>query len=263
MMLVCVAACSPDKKSLAEPSEAPGVNEDNNFQSTDSPLYIQLGTRWEMDHDAAFEVRPPYWVDGAPGTKCEIPRLATYPREIDCRFKIPEAKLFYSHLKFLVGTTMSESCPLLFFRPYYYKRSTGATFRPAGQDTDVDCTKNNPLCYGGAAPSLIPGFPKATGTYFNTNLLSQSTYLLHSENSTNWYGGHKVNYLAINDLANPTTPVTDGSPQTRLGGGNWRDYSIQCTNMWGEMMYRINYFIEDENVDPDDPTGNDDFEDWH
>lgn len=268
MMLVCVAACSPDKKSLAEPSSNPDSGEDTNFQSTDSPLYLEIGARWEMEDSGPYEVQPALDAQTRQLAPCSIPRLAAQGAEIFCAFRFPEARLYHSNLKFMVGTTMSASCPLLSFAPYYYKRSSNNKFRPAGKDADIDCdpttrTNDDPACYGGAAPAMITNFPKSTGTYFNTNIMSHAIYQLPSENSKRMYGGQKVNYLANNTITAPTSSEVGDGPQARVGGSAWRDYSATCTNMWGEMMYRINFWIEDENVNPaPGQVGQDQYEDW-
>lgn len=268
MMLVCVAACSPDKKSLAEPSSNPDSGEDTNFQSTDSPLYLEIGARWEMEDSGPYDIQPALDPITRTVKPCSIPRLASQGAEIDCIFRFPEARLYYSDLKFMVGTTMSASCPLLSFSPYYYMRSRDDEFQPAGKEVKINCdpatrTSNDPACYGGAAPAMIAGFPKSTGTYFNTNIMSQAIYPLLSENSTRMYGGAMVNYLANNTITAPTSSQGGNGPQARVGGSEWRDYSVECTNMWGEMMYKINFWIEDENVDPaPGQVGQDQFTDW-
>ncbi|MNL03886.1 hypothetical protein D3C87_1244350 [compost metagenome] len=162
---------------------------------------------------------------------------------------------------------MSASCPILSFAPFYYKRSENAAFQPAGKDEPTDCDpatreSDDPVCYGGAAPTMIGGFPFSTGSYFNTNIISQSTYALPSENSTRWYGGQRVNYLANNTITDPTSTLDDNSSQARVGAGEWRDWSVSCTNMWGETMYKINFWIEDVNIDPDGGPGADQYTDW-
>ena len=268
MMLVCVAACSPDKKSLAEPSEAPDADEDTNFQSSDSPLYFEIGARWEMEDSGPYDIQPAIDAQTRDPRVCAVPRMATQGTEIFCAFKIPEARLYHSDLKFMVGTTMSASCPMLSFSPYFYRRSNNAVFKPAGQNTPVNCdpntsTTDSPVCYGGAAPAMISNFPRSTGTYFNTNIMSYSIYQLLSENKKRMYGGVMVNYLANNTITSPTSSVGGDGAQARVGGGEWRDYSVTCNNMWGEMMYRIHFWIEDENVNPaPGEVGQDQYTDW-
>jgi hypothetical protein len=251
MMVVLVAACSPDKKTLAEASVVP--DPDSNFEAVDSPLYFQLGTRWEMDGDGVYEI----------AKACEIPRLAPRGTIISCPISVPEAKLFYSNLKFLVGTTMSAVCPILNFSAYYYRRSNAVDFNPAGQDKDIDCSAtakdDNPICYGGAAPSMFTDFPETNGRYFNTNLLSQATYMLPSENSIRWYGGNSVSYLASNVITDPTSTLGGNVAAARQG--EWHDYAVECTDMWNETLYKIDIYIQDENYDPA-TGGMDHFKDW-
>jgi hypothetical protein len=253
MMVVLVAACSPDKKTLAEASTSP--DEDDQFQSFTSPLYIQLGTRWELDTTGPFEV--------ASTNICKIPAMASSPATATCTFKVPEAKLYYSNLKFLVGTTMASVCPLLFFHPYYYRRSANAAFKPPGFTVSVNCSgtagAKNKLCYGGAAPSILDDFPDNTGRYFNTNILSEQSFSLASANSIRWYGSSRVSYLAASDNSTPASIVNGDVDDARTG--EWYGYNVSCQDMWGETLYNIDITIEDENWDPNS-TGNDDFTDW-
>jgi hypothetical protein len=255
IMVVFVSACTPEKKTLAETS-IPTPSEDDPLQTVDSPLYVQLGTRWEMDTTGAYELN----------ASCEIPKLAPLGTTKNCTFTVPEAKLFYSNLKFLIGTTMASSCPLIHFSPYYYRRSNVATFRPEGETADIDClpaTKpDNPKCFGGAAPAMLDDFPENRGRYFNTTLTGQQNFDLPSENSTRWYGGLRVNYHATNNITDPTSSLNDNSAMARTGLPlEWIDYSVVCTDIWNEMQFQINFIIEDENWDPGG-AGLDNFPDW-
>jgi hypothetical protein len=249
MTVVFVAACSEDKKTLATPSTSPDPEEV--FSAVDSPLYFQLGSRWEMDGEGSYEL----------AKACEIPKLAPVGTSIPCHISVPEAKLYFSNLKFVVGTTMPAVCPRLIFSAYYYRRSNEPDFNPAGQTEAINCsntaTKDDRRCYGGAAPAMFSDFPGSSGRYFNTNLKTQSTFDLPSENSTRWYGGSSVNYLTTNIITDPTLVVTGNDADARAG--QWQDYSVSCRDIWNEPIFEIEIFIQDENYDT---TGSDHFTDW-
>jgi hypothetical protein len=205
-----------------------------------------------MDTDGVYELN----------ASCEVPRLAPIGTVKNCTFTVPEAKLYYSNLKFIIGTTMPSVCSIVHFDPYYYRRSTNAAFKPPGEETDIDCSATpaaDNKCYGGAAPTILDDFPKNTGRYFNTNLSGQQSFLLPSENTTRLYKGQKVNILATNNITDSTTTLLGNFTMARTG--EWYDYSVSCTDIWNEPQFTINFIIEDENWDPAG-TGADHYTDW-
>lgn len=200
---------------------------------------------------------------------CSFAEDASEGSTVNCTVSIPEGRLYYSNVNFDIGTSNVAKCPIINFSPYYYRRSNTAGFTPRGETTAIDCSAVEPdaKCFGGAAPTLVPEFPKNTGLYFLTGVTPASSYTLPSENKTRWYGGtDHVNYLVTNNLASPNryNPVGAGVNQ-RVGidglEPNWYGYTITCTTNWARTLYTINLTIQDENEDGD-PLGADEYTDW-
>lgn len=256
MMAALLGACTPDKKTITEASVEPPAEEEETGFAVDSPLYFQVGTRWEMDEGGAYEV-------AKTNDQCHISSTDTIGAVKYCVVTIPEAKLYYSNLKFVVGSNNASKCEIVTFSPYYYRRSNSDKFLPAGQDSATDCSPTSEkgddrICYGGAAPTLFSDFPKTRGRYFNTSLLRQFSYKLPSENSTKWYGGESVNYLVANNITNPNSTETGNGPGARTGA--WQDYEVACRDQWEEPLYQIHITIQDENFGG--ASGSDHFQDW-
>lgn len=249
-----IGACTPEKKTLLEAPSVPPVEEDTQYSAANSLLYFKVGTRWEGNAGGDLDLAEN---DG----NCEIASSANKGDAKTCVVRIPEAKLFYSSINYIIGTTNPAKCPIIDFQPYYYRRSDEANFRPEGQTADVNCstsaTSDNKLCYGGSAPKLVTGFPENTGTYFITSLGKVAIFDLASENSIKWYGGAMVNYLVTNNLvATASTEVSNG-PRARAG--QWHNYVATCLDVWYEPQFKITVKIHDENFDD---TGSDHFQDW-
>ncbi|CAE78692.1 hypothetical protein AB1A81_03380 [Bdellovibrio bacteriovorus] len=284
-----VISCSEEPKALI-PTDLPSTEEPEtptnpvNSDPTvaaDTALYFRLGLQWESAVDGTFVDWPTSTSLG--GDRCNISVASPLAqRNITCAFSIPEARLFYSHVNFKMGTSVASACPILKFRPYYYVRSNldvvapdpaamppilgSPGYTPPGSDTAISCGDGkDKSCYGGAAPTLVPEFPKNGGLYFLTHINSESAYKLGSENSLRYYGngGVLVNYLVTNNLdpvGRGITVATNSNKNERVED-TFFDYHISCVNYWGETLYEINLFISDENFD--DSGGVDNYIDWN
>ncbi|MFM6927232.1 MAG: hypothetical protein ACKOX6_02145 [Bdellovibrio sp.] len=215
--------------------------------SNDSVLYLKVATQWE---------------NGGPAetTKtCTVSSLSAHG-EYTCSVSIPEGQLYYSNITFTFGTKVPALCSMIEFAPYYYRRSTSNTFLPAGAETEVDCSMAKPTekkCYGGAAPTLLSDFPKFTGRYFLPTVMTETNYVLPSENTTRFYEGEMVNYLAANNLTNRA--VTNASKD--YIANTMTDYYFNCSDLWAHPIYSIKLTISDQ----DTATGEgveDEIDDW-
>lgn len=268
----------PGTNPGTDPGTDPGTVADPTI-TPDTALYFRLGLKWETAGEGdAFEKR-----ETTDSSVCNVPVGATGgSKNITCTFSVPEARLYYSHVQFKVGTGAAASCPILMFRPYYYKRSNadviaadpGATppvvgspgYTPPAKDaTPLSCSTGKEIpCWGGAAPHLVPGFPDNKALYLMTAISPSSDFNLKSENSTRYYGTSVLtNYLVTNNL-DPVDRVGDVAPG--VGRVNERvdstyvDYKVTCYDKWYEQLYSITVVIADENIEGG--MANDHFMDW-
>ncbi|MFV8248547.1 hypothetical protein [Bdellovibrio bacteriovorus] len=284
---VSTISCSEEPKELI-PTDLPSTETPPTGEGAvgvapaGTALYFRLGLQWESATDPTVFADWPT-VTSLGGDKCNISVASPLAqRTINCAFTIPEAQLYYSHLQFKMGTTVASSCPILKFRPYSYMRSNmglvaadpTATPPVAGQpgytapdtETAISCsTGKDGICYGGAAPTMVPDFPLNDHLYFMTHIGPESAYTLNSENSLRYYGsdGARVNYLTTNNLdaAGRAMSVSSSLMRNERVANTFVDYRVSCINYWGETLYEINLFIADENYD--DSGGVDHYIDWN
>ncbi|WP_374027963.1 hypothetical protein ACES2J_03350 [Bdellovibrio bacteriovorus] len=280
-VLVSSISCSEEPKALV-PTESPSTGTpttptDSSGVPLGSPVYLKVGTKWESGVDLPAK----QW------KLCYI-SPTTPAQNIDCEVAIPEAQLYRSAVEFRIGTLNSASCPILSFRPYYYKRTDEArTLQPVGPPDDdgnptqipvggyvppsadsdsepINCAPGTlqKECYGGAGPVMIETFPKSTSRYFLTDVMSEFTYSIDAENQLRTYGARNVNYLVTNSLdpALRTQAVATGQLNERVAD-SYYDYQIECKSYWGERLYGIKLIISDENWDSS--GGGDDYVDWY
>lgn len=284
--IVSTVSCSgndPAFPTVTEnPSTDPGTNPgtDPGTDTTDatvpagSALYFRLGMKWESAAETAAFTN----LNRAESGDCIVTSVTP---DITCSFAIPEGQLYHSILQFRMGSKAAASCPILKFSPYYYRKSsaspvaddagtpadeTAPGYNPAGGDAELSCADGKePLCYGGAAPHMVEGFPKNTGHYFLPQVTPETSYTLNSENKLRSYYGAGVNYLVTNDLptldraANANAPADIATSRERVGN-TFNDYYIWCETFWAEPVFSIKVMISDENVDPD--GGLDQYPDW-
>ncbi|MFV8256277.1 hypothetical protein ACNQKP_00650 [Bdellovibrio bacteriovorus] len=240
-------------------------------------VFLKVGTRWESAGDG----------DEFQNWKTCAVTPNSPSSDITCDVSIPEAQLYRSKVEFKVGSLNPDYCPILTFRPYYYKRSdsspqttntgppdgsgnptpvTTGGYVPYGSDsgaTVLSCAPGTTVkeCFGGAAPVMIDDFPKNSGKYFLTNVQSVRSFVLDASNQARYYGNNLVNYMVINDLSavNRAIPLTN-DPRERVAD-KYYDYEIECTSYWGERLFGITLTISDENWDAS--GGFDHYLDWN
>lgn len=254
-----LSACSGSPENTASSESSTSSSSSSSGFPSDTYLYFTLGSQWESDAaDAKFKD----W------GSCAV--NSTSSNNIDCTVSIPEARLFFSKIKFNIGTENPTICPIITFAPYYYQRSSSATYLPPHKDaTEVDCSGINgaaptdKYCYGGAAPTLVTDFPTNTGNYFLASVSPSKSYTLDSGNKTRYYGTYPVNYLVTNDLSsNGRTLSGDPLIRTERMPNTFQDYQATCSNYWGEVLYSISITVKDENMDGSDGTTHDEYPDW-
>lgn len=262
LLIPCVAligtGCgedSADGPAIDLASEEPGDEEEIDPGESAAPLYLELKWRFE-DTEDDFQL-----VD-----TCEVSPSAARGSTTTCEMWVEEGKLHYSDLKFIVGTNAPDTCTIIKFRPYYYVRSTSATYTPAGAsaDEEIDCSAlNSAKCFGGAAPTLLGSdFPNFKGRYFLSANQTAANFSLPSEGKTRWYYGSPVNYLVTNDLTDKSVTLPETSPKSFVSSEPWVDYTVMCEDTWGYTYYTLELIIHDEDAQDSDPDAEDDYDDW-
>ncbi|MGZ3770408.1 MAG: hypothetical protein ACXVCP_16165 [Bdellovibrio sp.] len=251
-------ACSGSDQALPPTSSSSSSTASTDVTGVDptSILYIKLSSRWESAKDTdPFE----NWGN------CSITPTSSGP-SLTCQLSIPEQQMFYSSIKFTVGTFKASECPVISFRPYYYKRSEVNGYVPPGSSTALDCSKTTGIdkqCYGGAGPTLITDFPDSKGQYFFPDVNANSDFILKSENSLRIYSNALVNYLITNDLsAAGRSTAGDPTTKTERVADSFKDYTVSCNNYWGETLYKITLIVSDENSKGALGGSQDDYPDW-
>ncbi len=160
-MSFTVLACSEPDSFVAPPSEEPEDPVTEGVSET-SPLYLKLGVQWEQETGFKFF------------DSCALDATDSIGTTKNCTITIPERKLYFSDLTFMMGTKNAAVCPVVIFSPYYYLRSSNAAYTAPGEATTTDCSVSSKptACYGGAAPALIGAdFPsKVVGYYTLANV---------------------------------------------------------------------------------------------
>lgn len=205
---------------------------------------------------------------------CEIPSTAALGTNLNCSVEVEELILHYSDLEFTLSTNSSDTCTEVIMIPYYYRKSTSATFRPDGAESDVDCaTTNDVLCWGGAGPGFgsLSGsaftaldFPNNRGYYFLTkNMLSQSYRLVSTEerSETNRDRDLIHNTGVTNNLPAGSRGANINTAQARYVANTYVDYTAICRNNFGEVNHTITLTVGDYDTE-DTSSSIDTFYDW-
>lgn len=259
-----------ESNSFELPSTTPPVTTNPPDPLAGSPLYLNFSLRWEAG--SATEEASPYT---SFDKNCAIAPLAPNGTIRNCTINVPEAQLFYSDIKFGIGTKVPGNCPIIRFFPYYYRRSVDQNFTDPKSGNTFDCRRaadggpatDQKECYGGAAPTMITGFPTYAGLYYLTGVTNEFGPKIEASNALLYYGPSLVNYLVTNDLAVParSTQVASG-PNARAGDESgvvdWTDYKVTCENAWGERIYTLNLTLGDENEDNNATGAADEYPDW-
>lgn len=254
-LALSTAACSPAEKTSFNGS---GSSEENSSapDTTGSPLYLYFQTRPE-----GASTTSSYETAGS----CIVPSTDAVGTSLACDISVPELKLHYSDVKFVVGTTQPTTCSVVFFDPYYYLRSTAASFSDDNSSAAIDCsgTTTQPVarCYGGAAPAIYgSSFPNIGGSYFLTSNSLEESFTGKSANSlgiadTTGDTSLAGNIAYVNNRVDRTTVVS--SPVHFAGNNLFYDYRVTCANDYGAAKYSIVLTISDNNGDDGDS-----FLDW-
>ncbi|MBS1961054.1 MAG: hypothetical protein JST04_02475 [Bdellovibrionales bacterium] len=208
-------------------------------------LYLIVSSAWETTPDSYVTQ-----------ISCSVPSGSATGTAVTCSGKIPEGQLYFSNLKFTVGTTSSNTCHTIVFRPYYYVASTAAAYTPPGSTSAVDCSVL-PLdgsCYNGAAKEIVPSFPDYSGVYFLTSTGNEADYTISSGNTLQ----QGTNRYTCNNKVDKTAAVAGYVANTM------QDYVLECRDEYYELQRKITLTIGDYDTGPaEDPGGaSDHFDDW-
>ncbi len=178
------------------------------------------------------------------------PRSDSGGTVVNCpAISIPEQQLFFSNVHFTV-TAAPDKCKIIFFRPYFYRISTSATYTPPTATGPLDCSKNDQTepatCYGGAGTLLIPSFPRNGGQYFlpGDGTTLTNTWIAKSANSQRQTGGaysYLDNRWTINDLADRVA-FKSYNGQDIYVANSMVDWRIVCTDTT-DHLYEMNLFL--------------------
>lgn len=241
--VIILIGCSADKVN----EESSSIVTQPVVAADDSVLYLKVATQWENGGPAET------------AKTCTVSSLSA-PGEYTCSVSIPEGQLYYSNVYFTFGTKLPSLCAMIEFVPYAYRRSTLANFHPTGAEDEIDCSAAKPTekkCYGGAGPTLISDYPKNKGYYFLPTITTETSYTLPSENTTRFYEGQKVNYLAANNLTNRA--ASNGAKE--YIGNTMTDYYFNCTDLWAHPVYSIKLTISDQDTESAEGV-EDEIDDW-
>jgi hypothetical protein len=248
-VMAALMSCRSDLGSGAVPvtsSSSSGGGE----SSISAGLYIAVATQWDGTSD---------WIDAG---NCQIP-LNSPSGTVNntCLIHAPEARMYFSTTRFLVGSADDSMCKIITFQPYFYLGSnTDAAYSPpwlGSSSSTVDCTvaPTPAACYNGPATTIVTGFPSYTGTYFLSAVENEHTFTAASANSllqtsNRWIANSKTNKaagIAGVYVANSMT-----------------DYRVLCQDEWGETKYSITMKLADEDAESgEDPGGPlDTYSDW-
>ncbi|WP_413290395.1 hypothetical protein [Bdellovibrio sp. HCB337] len=237
LTLATITACTAPKADEAASGDDSG---DDTAQMEGSPLFIQVSSKYE-NSDLYANLG-----------NCYLDSTTVFPATKACTIRVPELQLHFSDLSFRVGTGSTDTCALVSFQPYYYRKSDQAGFVPAPGVAAVDCTDSSlKECWGGAAPAIIENFPTVGGSYFLPDVMTETTYNLKSSNSRYILASGDdasllTNVGVANNLIDLATPVV--SP-AYVGGGAYQDYQVTCEDEWAEVLYAITLTIADDDTE--------------
>lgn len=215
-----------------------------------SPLQLQIQTIYDMTEEV---VTHKFQETGT--TTCEATTTST---TVTCTVAIPEARLYYSKVRFNYSWR-NDKCKVMLFQPYYYVQALSGMFAPPWVDAPIDCgaLPRPSDCYGGAAPELVPGFPKFTAIIQLSDPDSTAPQNHTVDLGSAYSKGYGSNRRTVND-ANLTKLNALGSDFTFSAGdkyhipagppnsGNYANYQFYCKDDWNDdQPYTINLVIKD------------------
>ncbi len=225
-----------------------------------APLALQIFTNYEGTQANIYQA----FVET--GTvSCQATKAAPNPT---CTIQVPEGRLYYSQMHFQFSWYTSK-CKLLSFLPYYYM-SSAVDFIPPWSTALVPCsTLPRPSsCWGGAAPYLVPGFPRFAGLIYIPDETIPAGPQTHTETLPS---AHSLSYnssrLSVNDLPLAKRGTAYAANAINAGSepyiaNTFVDYQFTCQDDWADP---VNYSIKLNIQDVDSAAGNgpiDNFFSW-
>jgi hypothetical protein len=198
---------------------------------------------------------------------------------VTCTAEIPEARLYFSNLTFSFSW-MTNVCKLLRFQPHYYRRSVNLAYTPPSATAPIDCSQPNttddlPDCFGGSAPTLVPGFPINNHIIYSP-VESSTTPQSDSETLAAGYtlgtlsNRHTSNDISALQAGNDIAAGTGVGQLDEVGGyntgegylgttyGPMVEYQFYCADEYEDAQaYIINLEITDIDEDTGNPASND------
>jgi len=229
-------------------------------------LLVQVFTAWQTSPDV-FE-------EHVPAVSCSIPPGGAL--DTVCTFDIPEAQLFYGHLK--IRTEVDSSiCKLVRFFPYFYQASRLTNFTPEwGGGSSFNCSgATQPMpteCFNGMAPEIVPNFPDFDHIFYIPAENEVQEFLLDQSANETFRRSNRFTantllpvpflpfLISIPPLFTPPalTPRTldlvlpgDSAPGESGDGFialSMRDYIVECVDGANEPIHRVALIINDSDI---------------
>lgn len=210
---------------------------------------------------------------------CVVPPDTTKGSTTTCEIAIKEAQLHYTTLTFKYGGGGSSVCPLLYFYPYYYIKSTAASFDPffGSTDASLDCSEatngTNVLewpeeCLGGSL-NLITGAERSLAYYSfldtSTQMVSMQFMSPHVKNkdASGKIYDYRTNLSLTNNLVTRSSDIVVSSKKLYYSADSFNDYTWTCNDLWGNVLYTLKLILSDEDEkDDNSETSKDTYYDW-
>lgn len=248
-----VISCGEPPKKTTDSSSTDGSTNTNFADNT--AVYLTITSQWDTDDATA-----PITTHG----NCSITSLEAPGTVKNCKIKVPEGQMYHSKINFVVGTKMSDLCPMMVFKPYVYRISErDDDYIPNKETANATCatTPDDPKCFGGSMTYFLGNdYPEYSFLFFISAGLGSNTFTLPSENKTRWYKSNpKKNYLATNNMSYAARAADQAGIYV---GGSMEDYQIMCVDLWYHPLYTINLILADEDTKNQDGTL-DEISDWN
>lgn len=252
LLLALAVGCSKKGSTTSASTGGGGGGGGGGGTTNPGTLKLTVSSAWESN----------LTVKTVEGT-CEVPTGSARTTTTACAINIPEGRLHFSRLYFTIeaGTeAQTLGCEAVFFFPYFYiANDSDPAFSPAWTNgAPVDCTAS-PLpsdCYSGIGTTMIPDFPNNAGVYFPLSQQAAATYEGKSANETGRVGSNRwyTNDLVVRgaDIAGPNG----------YAGGSMQDYLVSCEDQWHDRVFGILLTLDDVDLDPGFPGGDDDYPEW-
>ncbi len=256
---ILIVSCAAISCTVETTKSGSGGGSPTTSETAGSPLYIEVSTSYGSDSNTSVT-----W------GSCYIdPTTAITTKACDVR--VPELVLFHSKVTFKIGTTGTSSCEHVAFSPYYFRRSSSATYAPfvgaAGGDL-VDCSDSDEQkCWGGVAAAIVgAGFPKSRGVYFLPKVVESQSYTVDSVNDRRMADAasdrsFKTNVNVANNLATGARATPINNANLEYEATEFQDYEVTCFDKWFETKYNLTLTLGDDDTD-DTPSSTDQKYDW-